>query len=163
MLLRRDGGGVVLVPCSYKFLLVFFIRLCIYGIESFILSVSSELSLSQMLLRGVILGFLRKIWKVTVQNLLWANGYSKKLHGMLKNILKDIGYACFINIIKSRNTLNNILRKVGNLFWDCLRYAQEYIKGCRKSILESKKIIFFRIVINILVFKQGGRCLVRFD
>ena len=57
----EKGGGVVLVLCSYKLLLAFFIRLCIYGIQSFILSVSSELSLSQMLLRGVILGFLRKI------------------------------------------------------------------------------------------------------
>ena len=112
LLLRR--GGVVLVPCSYKFLFTFFIRLCIYSIESFILSVSYELSLSQMLPRGIILGFKWKIWKITAQNLLWANGYSKKLHGMLKIIFKDIGYVCFISIMKAtRNTFNNILRKVG--------------------------------------------------
>ena len=60
---RGGGGGVILLPCSYKFLLMFFIRLCSYSIQSFILSklvllVSYELSLSQMLLGGVILVFL---------------------------------------------------------------------------------------------------------
>ena len=35
---ERGGGGVVLVTCSYKFLLTFYIRLCSYSIESFILS-----------------------------------------------------------------------------------------------------------------------------
>ena len=62
-LVAERGGGVILLPCSYKFLLMFFIRLCSYSIQSFILSklvllVSYELSLSQMLLGGVILVFL---------------------------------------------------------------------------------------------------------
>ena len=74
----------------------------------------------------------------------------KKTSRHAQEYIKRYRLCMFINIIKSRNTL----KKVGNLFWDCLRYAQEYIKGCRKSILESKKIVFFRIVINILVFYQ---------
>ena len=86
-----------------------------------------------MLLREVILGFLWKIRKITLQNLLWPNGYSKKLHGMLKNIFRDIGYVCLVNIMKSTRN---------NLSWDFLWYAQEYFKKGRKSILESTKIIW---------------------
>lgn len=34
----------------------------------------------------------------------------KKLHGMFKNILREIGYVCFINIMKStRNTFNKFI------------------------------------------------------
>ena len=70
---------------------------------------------------------------------------------MLKNVLREIeNNICLINIMKpTRNTFKNILREVGNLSRGCLRYAEEYIKRGKKSILWSKKKcdLFIRIVI----------------